>query len=107
MLYNSLVARICARHRKDSKMKLITVALLQKHSACADQVALFKKVFPKGAPLTTKAVETALKRGLSVSWLSTLLSLSAWAEYKRVTAPAWAEYERVTAPASAEYKRVI
>jgi len=74
--------------------------------ACADQVTLFKKTFPNGAPLTKKAMSRAMDVGLDVWWLERFLSELARAEYERATAPARAEYELVRAPALAEYYRV-
>jgi hypothetical protein len=102
--------------------------------ACAEQRALFRQTFPKGAPITAEAMARARAAGLDVSWLVDRLPQfrrnvyhrardAAWIEYCRVTAPAlgaytrdggsaragtaWAEYLRAIGPARAEYDSTL
>ena len=87
-------------------MKRITVEMLNAHSACADQLRKFAKVFPKGAPVSMRSLAKAQKAGLDVFFCECLLAGPAWAEYHRVTGQALAEYHRVRWQALAEYERV-
>jgi hypothetical protein len=73
--------------------------------ACPEQVKLFRKTFPKGAPLTLASARKARKAGLDLSWCANLLDDSARKEYDRVDAPAWEKYQQVSAPARKKYQR--
>ena|SRR3990167_3278772 len=86
--------------------KRITARLLESKGACADQVAKFRALWPRGV-VPTEALALEHSGTFDFQWAAiNLLSASAWAEYKRVCASAWAEYERVRGPARAEYERV-
>ena len=97
--------------------KRITARLLESKGACADQVAKFHALWPRGV-IPTEALALEHSGTFDFRWaVINLLSASAlaeykrvrdaaWAEYKRVCASAWAEYERVRGPARAEYERV-
>ena len=87
-------------------MKTITLALLEKHGACSDQVALFKKTFGDEVKLTKSNLKIALAADLSFDWCECLLTDSARAEYEKVCDSARAEYEKVCGPAWAEYEKV-
>ena len=67
-------------------MKTITLKHLR--GACPDQVALFKDIFPDGAPVTEESALKAIKAGLLIGWLKHLIPKSALADYQRVTASA-------------------
>jgi cell division septum initiation protein DivIVA len=92
----------------------ISITVLRRLNACADQIDLFLATFGEEAEVSPENVRRADEAGLDVVWLAThreraefvRASAAAGAEYERVTAPARAEYERVTAPARAEYERV-
>jgi len=97
-------------------MKRITVEMLKAHKACSDQVELFERVFPRGAPVSMRSFAKARKAGLDTRWTAHLLRAPALAEYKKVRAPAlaeykkaydaaWAEDKKVRAPALAEYEK--
>ena len=51
----------------------ITAALLRRHGACADQVAEFQRLWPRGAEPTVEALAQAAGRGLDPWWLWRLL----------------------------------
>lgn len=53
----------------------ITLRLLHRHGACSAEKSKFKRVFPKGAPITAAAIRKAIKKGLSVNWLLLRLDL--------------------------------
>ena len=50
-------------------MAKITIELLDKHNACAEQRRLFEWLFPDGADVTRDNAETAINWGMSVFWL--------------------------------------
>ena len=86
-------------------MKLYISQLIDKR-ACRDQVDLFRSRFGESVDVTPELCASVAAE-FDFAWATRcLLSVSALAEYKRVTAPAWAEYERVRATAWAEYERV-
>ena len=87
-------------------MKRITVEMLKAREACSDQVELFERVFPRGAPVSMRSFAKARKAGLDPRWTAHLLRASALAEYEKVRDAAWAEYEKARAPAWAEYEKV-
>jgi hypothetical protein len=88
------------------KSPVITAAILRRNGACADKVARFAKLFPKGTAVTLRAALKAADAGLSLGWFARkLLSASARAEYDKARAPAQAEYNKATAPAWAEYDK--
>ena len=87
-------------------MKRITVEMLKAHKACSDQVELFERVFPRGAPVSMRSFAKARKAGLDTRWTAHLLRAPACVEYEKVRDAALAEYEKVCAPAWVEYKKV-
>jgi hypothetical protein len=84
-------------------MKRITVEMLKAREACSDQVELFERVFPRGAPVSMRSFAKARKAGLDTRWTAHLLRDAALAEYEKACDAALAEYEKVRAPARAEY----
>jgi hypothetical protein len=86
-------------------MDMITLRHL--HGACREQRALFRQVFPDGAPVTVKSAEKALEAGLDVFWLWHLLPRPTQIEFNRTTAATLAEFERAAVPARAEYDRIM
>lgn len=76
--------------------KKITVALLRKHGACAEQVRLFRKHFPKGV-IPTQKLARKFAVVFDFGWAANLLSAPARADCERVKASAWTEYERARA----------
>jgi preprotein translocase subunit Sss1 len=86
-------------------MKRITVEMLKTRKACSDQVELFERVFPQGAPVSMRSFAKARKAGLDTRWTAHLLGGPALVEYKKVRDPAWAEYKKVRDPAWAEYEK--
>ena len=87
-------------------MKRITVEMLKAREACSDQVELFERVFPRGAPVSMRSFAKARKAGLDPRWTAHLLRAPALAEYEKVRDAALAEYEKARAPAWAEYEKV-
>ena len=86
---------------------IITLKMLEKAQACADQRKLFGETFGDQVEVTEENCAKAVAAGLSFEWAArNLLSPVQKAEYKRIQAPALAEYERIQAPALAEYKRI-
>jgi hypothetical protein len=89
------------------KTLYLPARLLVAAGACPDQVALYRKLFPRtGAPLTPDGLAACRAAGLDIGFAARLLSPDALAEYQRVRGPAWAEYDRVRGLALAEYRRV-
>ena len=86
-------------------MKRITVEMLKAREACSDQVELFERVFPRGAPVSMRSFAKARKAGLDPRWTAHLLRAPALAEYEKACDAAWAEYEKACAPALAEYEK--
>ncbi len=88
-------------------MKRVTAEMLRTMGACSDHVAIVKREWPRGVPLTAASIRKAYRLGLDVEWFAEeLLSDDALAEYQKVRAPALAEYEKVRASALAEYQKV-
>ena len=87
-------------------MKRITVELLRKHNACENQVKTFTRLFPKGAPISVRSLNKAIKTGLDMLWLECLLTGQTRVEYDKVRGPARAKYEKIKGPAWAEYEKV-
>lgn len=84
--------------------KKITLSMLR--GACAEQRAIFKKEWPKGAELTLENVQRAIELCLDLHWgASQWFTPAAWAEYLSQRAAFLAEYERQEAPLLAEYQR--
>jgi len=81
----------------------ITVALLQKHKACDEQVDLFAATFPDGVQVT-EAVCLAVADKFNFAWAAdNLLPPEASAEYSAKHAPIRAEYAAQDAGTWAEY----
>lgn len=78
---------------------ILTADHLTAAGACPEQVALFRQVFPDGAPLTPDALATAREAGLDVGWCVVLLDAPAREAYRRATAPAEEAHYRAIAPA--------
>ena len=84
----------------------ITKALLESKGACADQVELFAKLFPRGVTLT-EAVCVKHAHEFEWHWAAKhLLSYTAWEEYWKIDSLARAEYKKATDLALVEYAKV-
>jgi hypothetical protein len=86
--------------------------MLKSKNACAEEVELFKQMFGDSVAITPELCVSVADK-FDFMWAARhLLSLAAWADYRRVTAPAladllrgssaideraWADYRRVTA----------
>src|SRR3990167_6754193 len=82
----------------------ITVKTLK--AACSEQLDIFRREGPEGAPPTAATLVRARELKLDVEWaLSRILSAPLLAEYKRQRAPLLAEYDRQRVALLAEYKR--
>ena len=93
--------------KTEKQAKKITSWFLIKLGACEDQLALFKKVFPRGAELSEADVVKAAKAGLHVGWLAeNTLSGPALAEYEKVCDLAWSEFEKGRNLAWSKYEKV-
>ena len=81
-------------------MKRITVELLQEKGACSNQVAVFKKLWPRGIVPSLKAIRQAQKAELDLDWVArNLLSEPALKAYLEATAAACKAYNEATAAA--------
>ena len=87
--------------------KIITSEFLETHRACADQVALFARLYPEGAELVLGSIIRAAKQGLTVDWLRQFLPASARCAYDEARASAWRAYEEAIAPARRAYYEAI
>ena len=81
----------------------ITATWLKEQNACADQVALFAKTFPRGGKPTKANLLKAARAGLDLDWLAGFLSPPASKAYYEATAAALKAYDEATAPASKAY----
>lgn len=81
--------------------------LLRKHGACAEQIALFKRTFPKGASLTNKNAIRALNAGLTISWLECLLPAPAALTYKKTMVSAYNAYRKTILSADRTYRQAM
>lgn len=78
----------------------ITAAKLRRVGACSDQVATFKRLFPKGTSVTLASARKAAKAELDLGWFSDyFLSAPAWKAYDEAMAPARKAYAEATATA--------
>ena len=101
-----------------AKLKLITSSFLEKRKACNSQLALFEKVFPRGARLTERNIVKAFKAGLNIGWLvrATLRgpAMSAYRRsiclamqaYENTCNLAWIRYERADSLSWPKYKKI-
>jgi hypothetical protein len=86
------------------KVEPITADRLAGLGACADQVALFQKLFPRGAPLT---VETAVAVADQFHWgwaALHLLQPAARKLFTELNATAWNKYNNAMAPVTKVFK---
>ena len=86
---------------------MITTKLLKSKGACADQIRLFAKLFPAGAPLT---VETAVSVADKFNWdwaAEKLLSADGCNAYHAATKPARDAYDAAIKPALDAYYAAI
>lgn len=78
----------------------VTALTLRLHNACADQVALFARVFPQGMEVSEDSVLRAYDAGLVVGWAAEkLLPAAALAEFAAAAGAAWAKYDAAAAAA--------
>jgi hypothetical protein len=75
-------------------MKKITVTLLKNHDACDDQVALFKKIFPRGVVPTEALCDKHANR---FTWW--------WAQHLLLSARAQGAWEKAQLKARKDYNR--
>ena len=86
---------------------IITLKMLEKAQACADQRKLFGETFGDQVEVTEENCAKAVAAGLSFEWVArNLLSPVQQAEYQRITGAARAECKRITGAAQAEYRRI-
>ena len=90
-------------------MKKFTVDLLERHDrrACNDQILLFRKLFPDGAPMT---VETAVSVAERFDWVwaaTNLLSTSGRKAYEEAEAPLLKAYREAKAPFLKAYEEAV
>lgn len=76
---------------------IITPSMLTKHKACAEQVAIFKKQWPKGAELTVDNLVVAQNLGLDIHWLVSKVFPQYREAYRKVIVPYWEAYEKAKA----------
>lgn len=62
--------------------------------ACSEQLELFDKTFPEGAPVTAESMAVAMAAGLNVQWLENLLPVAALAEHVRISQAVRQEFDR-------------
>ena len=75
-------------------MKRITKKLLQAKGACAEQVALFDRLWPKGVVPSLKALQRADREGLDLTWfVDHTLSPANWLVFTRDLEAAFSQYE--------------
>lgn len=94
----------------------ITSQWLRKHEACADQVEIFAREWPKGVTVCLGVLKRAAELSLDLDWFArkalTAPALKAYIEatapalkaYEEATAPAWKAYEKARAPAWKAYE---
>lgn len=71
----------------------ITADMLADKKACADQVETFRKLFPRGTPVTLAAAKRCVKAGLDLDWFAqAFLPPKAYADYLAKRAPLLADY---------------
>ena len=84
-------------------MTRITAEDLAAHT-CEHQLALFRAVFPNGAPVTVEAAAQARAAGLNVqSAARRLLARDVWHRYNTLTAPIWARHRSEVVALRARY----
>ena len=64
------------------------ITLKHLNGACEDQKAIFKKVFPTGAPITLTVAKKAIAHGLEISWLTKYIPIDNGEIYDVTAAPA-------------------
>ena|SRR3990167_2495079 len=83
----------------------VTARSLKKLGACADQVTLFRRTFPRGCEPTEANLLKAYEIGLNMYWWTFMvLPAPAWAAHREATAPALAAHRAATAAALAAYE---
>jgi hypothetical protein len=82
----------------------ITAAMLTDKGACSDQVALFKRTFPKGAKPTALNLAKARSAGLDYGYITAFLSAPHLAAYEAARDAHLAAYKAACAPHLAAYK---
>ena len=80
-------------------MKHIPLSLLTEHNACEKQVAIVRKLYPDGVPLTLAAARKLITAGVDIFWAERLLSGEAEKAYEAATATALNTYEAARAKA--------
>ena len=88
-------------------MKKITAELLPKDNACANQVKLFKSTFGEEAVLNQHNLELAVKAGLHVLWLASLLPPPLLERYEAARELSYKQYEVVEKPLVERYKTAL
>ena len=85
-------------------MTRITARLLLNKRACAEQVRIFRREWPRGVTPSLAACERAAALGLDLEWFAVhFLSAQASAAYYAALAQARAAYRAAVAPALAAY----
>jgi len=97
----------------------ITAKLLRKHGACKDQVALFEKLWPKGASVTRANALKAAENRFDLNWLADRLLPTAvseklyadmdlaYGQHLEATAPAHLVCVKADDVAQADYNKAV
>ena len=91
---------------KGQPMK-ITAKFLAEHDACPEQVALFRKTFPRDGSVTMKNLLKAVEAGLSIDWLDQFIPPERSKLYDETIAAARKLYAAAIAPANKLYNEAI
>ena len=91
-----------------AKPRLITARLLRARGACAEQVQVFREMFPQGTPVTLADCRKAVKAGLDFNWAANyLLTSDAWKVYQEAAAAANKVYNEAVATAYHVYNEAV
>lgn len=71
----------------------ITADMLRDKAACADQLTIFRRLWPTGTTVTLRSCRRAARAGLDLDWFArNVLTHTAWKVYLAGEAPAWKLY---------------
>ena len=86
----------------------ITAKWLKSLGACKVAVKIFRKRWPKGAPVSPATVRRAAKLKLNIRWLAQeIVTPSTMKVYREATAPAWKVCQETVAPAWKAYQETV
>jgi len=91
--------------------RLITAQWLEeKGASCKAQLAIFRKLWPRGTPVTYRRILRALREGISfnsLAWLTWRAGRTVSRPYSKVRPRMWAAYHQATAPALRAYQEAM